>query len=97
VPIGLSLKENNQDVINGTIREIASGRDNASGIATLTSGTSTTVANANCSGQGGVQLTPSSASAVSAGAWISAVNNGSFTITHSSGFAGATFYYRVHG
>lgn len=97
MPIGLSLKEKNQDTINASIREVASGRDNASGIATLVAGTSTTVLSPNCSGQGGVQLTPSSASAVSAGAWISAVNNGSFTITHSSGFAGATFYYRVHG
>ena len=97
MPIGLSLKEKNQDVINATIREIASGRDSATGVATLVAGTSTTVDSTNCSAQGGVQITPSSASAVGAGAWVSAVNNGSFTITHSSGFAGATFYYRVHG
>lgn len=103
MPIGLSLKEQKGDVVNQQIREIGSGRDNASGYVTLAvNETSTVVDNPNCSATSNVQLTPATADAAAAAATTyvpeSTVVSGSFTIQHASAASSdRTFHYRIHG
>lgn len=71
------------------IRELASGRSNATGLMTLTaSAASTTVTDANCSA--GSVVIPIPKTAHAAAEWgngtlfLSAVANGSFTFTHAN-------------
>lgn len=85
------------------VQQLAAGRSNAVGTVTLATGTAmTVVADMNCAVGSTPLLTPTTANAaVEAGSgtmYISAVANGSFTITHaSSGTSGRTFLYAIHG
>ncbi len=85
------------------LQQLAAGRSNAVGSVTLTTGSSTTtVTTANCAAGSTPILTPASASAaaeVSNGSiYVSAVANGSFTITHANSVtAGRTFLYAIVG
>ena len=85
------------------LQQIAAGRSNAVGSVTLaTSSATTTVTTANCAQGSTPILTPASANAAaevgSGTMYVSAVANGSFTITHAnSAIAGRTFVYAILG
>lgn len=86
-----------------SLRQLASGRSNATGTVTLATGAATTVVtDANCSsGSVPIPRPTNAASAteyISGNMWVSAVANGSFTITHTnSATAGRTFRYALVG
>lgn len=85
------------------LQQLAAGRSNAVGSVTLTTGSSTTtVTMANCAAGSTPILTPASASAAAevgnGSIYVSAVANGSFTITHANSVtAGRTFLYAIVG
>lgn len=85
------------------IQQLAAGRSNATGSVTLATGSATTtVTTANCAAGSTPILTPASANAATevgnGTMFISAVMNGSFTITHAnSATAGRTFLYAIAG
>ena len=85
------------------LQQLAAGRSNAVGSITLATGASTTtVTTANCAAGSTPILTPASAAAEeefgNGTLYVSAVANGSFTITHvNSATAGRTFLYAVLG
>lgn len=86
-----------------SLTELASGRSNAFGSVTLTvSAATTTVSDKNCSAESTPILAPTTANAAAevgnGTIYISAVANGSFTITHAnSATTGRTFRYALHG
>jgi hypothetical protein len=85
------------------LQQLAAGRSNAVGSVTLATGSSTTtVTTTNCAAGSTPILTPVSATAAaevgSGTIYVSAVANGSFTITHAnSATAGRTFLYSLQG
>jgi hypothetical protein len=85
------------------IQQLAAGRSNAVGSVTLAaSAASTTVTDKNCAAGSTPILTPASASAASelgnGTIYVSAVANGSFTITHTNAATtGRTFLYAILG
>src|ERR1700760_1299363 len=85
------------------LQQLAAGRSNAVGSATLATGASTTIVPApNCAIGSTPILTPATAAAATelgnGTMYVSAVANGSFTITHAnSATAGRTFLYAVLG
>lgn len=85
------------------IQQLAAGRSNAVGSVTLVTGSATTmVTTANCASGSTPILTPASASAAAelgnGTLHVSAVTNGSFTITHAnSATVGRTFLYAILG
>jgi len=85
------------------LQHLAAGRSNAVGSVTLATGSATTtVITANCAQGSTPILTPASASAATeignGTMYVSAVTNGSFTITHAnSATAGRTFLYAILG
>jgi hypothetical protein len=85
------------------LQQLAAGRSNAVGNVTLATGSSTTtVTTANCAAGSTPILTPTSASAAaemgSGTLHVSAVTNGSFTITHAnSATVGRTYLYAIVG
>jgi hypothetical protein len=85
------------------IQQLASGRSNAVGSVTLTTGAATTaVTDRNCAAGTVPVLVPTTANAAAeignGTMYISAVANGSFTITHAnSATTGRTFLYALHG
>lgn len=85
------------------IQQLAAGRSNAVGTVTLATGSATTVvADRNCAIGSTPLLTPTTASAAAevgnGTTYVSAVANGSFTITHAnSATSGRTFLYALHG
>jgi hypothetical protein len=85
------------------IQQLAAGRSNATGSVTLATGSATTtVTTANCAAGSTPILTPASANAAAevgnGTMFISAVTNGSFTITHAnSATTGRTFLYAIVG
>ena len=85
------------------LQQLAAGRSNATGTVTLVTGSSTTVvSDPNCASGTVPLLTPASANAAaeagSGSIYVSAVANGSFTITHAnSATAGRTFLYTLQG
>lgn len=85
------------------IQQLAAGRSNSVGTVTLTvSAATTTVTDANCSSLSVPILTPTTANAAAevgnGTMYVSAVANGSFTITHAnSATTGRTFTYALHG
>jgi hypothetical protein len=85
------------------LQNLAAGRSNAVGSVSLATGSATTtVTTANCSQGSTPILTPASASAAaevgSGTLYVSAVTNGSFTITHAnSATTGRTFLYALLG
>ncbi|TFV71667.1 hypothetical protein E4K64_25395 [Bradyrhizobium frederickii] len=86
-----------------SIQQLASGRSNSVGSVTLTTGAATTtVTDANCSSGSVPILTPTTANAAAeignGTMYVSAVVNGSFTITHAnSATANRSFKYALHG
>lgn len=85
------------------IQQLAAGRSNAVGSVTLaTSSSTTTVSTRNCAAGSTPILTPATANAaVEVGngtMYVSAVANGSFTITHAnSATTGRTFLFALVG
>jgi hypothetical protein len=85
------------------IQQLAAGRSNAVGAVTLaTSSATTVVADKNCAIGSTPLFTPTTANAAAeignGTMYISAVTNGSFTITHAnSATTGRTFLYALHG
>jgi hypothetical protein len=85
------------------LQQLAAGRSNAIGSVTLATGSSTTtVTTANCAAGSTPILTPASVGAATelgnGTIYVSAVTNGSFTITHAnSATTGRTFLYAVLG
>jgi hypothetical protein len=89
--------------VNLALQQLAAGRSNATGTVTLVTGASTTVVtDPNCAAGTVPLLTPASANAATevgnGTMYVSAVANGSFTITHAnSATAGRTFLYAIQG
>jgi len=85
------------------IQQLAAGRSNAVGSVTLLTGVSSTpVATSNCATGSVPILVPATASAATeignGTIYVSAVVNGSFTITHAnSATTGRTFLYAIVG
>lgn len=85
------------------IQQLAAGRSNAVGSVTLATGSATTtVSTPNCAAGSTPILTPATANAAAelgnGTMYVSAVANGSFTITHAnSATAGRTFLYAILG
>ena len=74
------------------------GRSNASGEVTLTdSSTTTVVSDVNVSEDSQVMLTAKTTDAATESIHVSAVANGSFTLTHSNAVTARTFGYHVIG
>lgn len=99
--IGLDLNEKNQQVINTAIQQLQQGRSNALVQATLTAGTTTTTVTApNCATGSAplpIAMTANAAAAL-ATMYCSAVNNGSFVITHANnGQVDRTFRFATFG
>lgn len=85
----MTVSTNEQDLtkINRAIQQLEQGRLNTGGSCTLTALAASTVVKAqNCGAGSRVQLTARTANAAAAIAttYVSAVANGSFTITHAS-------------
>jgi hypothetical protein len=85
------------------LQQLAAGRSNAVGSVTLATGASTTtVTTLNCATSSTPILTPATANAATevgnGTMYVSAVANGSFTITHAnSATTGRTFLYAIIG
>lgn len=85
------------------IQQLAAGRSNAVGSVALATGSATTVViDKNCAAGSTPLLTPATANAAaeigSGTLYVSAVANGTFTITHaSSATTGRTFLYAIAG
>jgi hypothetical protein len=83
------------------VNELGRGRSNATGEFTLaTSATSTTVTAPNCAAGSVVLIVPKTANAAAAlsTTFVSAVDNGSFTVTHASNTqTDRTFGYECRG
>jgi hypothetical protein len=85
------------------IQQLAAGRSNAVGAATLAPGAATTVVtDKNCSAGSTPLLTPTTANAAieigNGTLYVSVVANGSFTISHAnSATTGRTFLYALQG
>ena len=85
------------------IHQLAAGRSNSVGTVTLATGSaSTIVPDKNCAAGSTPLLTPITANAATevgnGTMYVSAVANGSFTITHAnSASSGRTFLYALHG
>lgn len=98
--MSLSLKEQKQDVVNQSIRELQAGRNNASGTFTLAvSATSTTVQAPNCSPSSVVLISPLTFDAANdmATTWITP-GSGSFVVNHANNTrADRTFGYVTLG
>jgi len=85
------------------IQQLAAGRSNATGSVTLATGAaSTVVTDKNCAAGSTPILTAATANASgefgNGTIYVSAVTNGSFTISHAnSAVTGRTFLYALHG
>jgi len=85
------------------LQQLAAGRSNAVGTVTLATGAATTVVtDKNCAAGSTPLLTPVTANAATevgnGTIYVSAVANGSFTLTHANSATTArTFLYALHG
>lgn len=101
--LGISPDEKDLRKFALVIQQLSQGRSNATGTVTLTvDEATTTVADVNCSVDSVPILVPTTANAVAelgnGTIYISAVANGSFTITHAnSATTGRTFKYALQG
>jgi hypothetical protein len=85
--MSLSSNETDRIKINRAIQQLEQGRLNVAGTCTLLAGVTATVVKAqNCGAAGQVLLTAKTANAAAAlaTAFVSAVANGSFTVTHAN-------------
>lgn len=102
---GINLSPGERDIgrLNQAIRQLMQGRDNASGVVTLTANAATTTVTApNCAAGSDVIMQAKSASAATevgnGTIYVSAVANGSFTITHAnSAVADRSFFWTARG
>jgi len=98
---GLTEKDPRKVILS--LQQLAAGRSNAVGTVTLATGAATTVVtDQNCAAGSTPVLTPATANAATevgnGTLYVSAVGNGSFTITHAnSATTGRTFYYAFIG
>lgn len=99
--MSVSTNEADQTKINRAIQQLEQGRLNVGGTCTLTAlAASTVVKAANCGAGSQIQLTAKTANAAAALAttYVSAVANGSFTITHASNSqVDKTFWFHAIG
>ena len=97
------ITETDLKKINLAIQQLAAGRSNATGTVTLkTAAATTVVTDNNCAARSTPLLTPTTANAAAeignGTLYVSAVANGSFTITHvNSATTGRTFLYALQG
>lgn len=97
------IEETDPKKQNLSLQQLAAGRSNAVGTVTLTvSVASTVVTTANCAVGSTPILTPTTANAAAeignGTMYVSAVANGSFTITHANAATtGRTFLYAILG
>lgn len=100
------ITETDPKLIVLAIQQLAAGRSNATGTVTLATGSATTVVTPTQTGMvaagSTVMLTPTTANAATevgnGTMYVSAVANGSFTITHAnSATTGRTFLYAILG
>ena len=87
--VALSIAEKDPSRIVQAVRQLQEGRSNATGLATLTASTTTTLVTAvTCSAGSTVLLQPTTANAaaeIGAGTgYVSTVADGSFTIAHAN-------------
>lgn len=98
-----AITESDLKKINLSIQQLGAGRSNAVGSVTLTvSVATTTVTTSNCAVGSTPILTPTTANAATevgnGTMYVSAVANGSFTITHANAATtGRTFLYAIVG
>jgi len=94
-----SYGEKSLDRIIKAVRELASGRSNATGSFTLavSPATTTTVTAPNCGAKSWIGLMPMDANAQAAGAYVSTVSAGSFVVTHSASASTRSFRYAIQG
>ena len=96
-------EDKNLQRVSYAIKQIAQGRSNATGTVTLTANAATTtVTNVNCSSESGVWFTAKTANAAAeignGTMYLSAVANGSFTVTHANNAqTDRIFYYGIQG
>lgn len=102
--VGLSLNERDPVKQNHAIRQLMEGRNNASGIVSLTASTTTTSVSApNCSVSSSIILFPASHAAAtelaSGNLYVSSgtVQNGGFTINHTNTTSARLFYWTALG
>lgn len=99
----LAQGETRLDRIVQAIRQMMQGRDDASGVVTLAAGAASTVVQAtNCASSCSVFLTQATANAAAevknGTLWVSAVGDGSFTITHANNAqVDRTFFWTARG
>jgi len=97
------LTETDPKKIVLAVQQLAAGRSNATGTVTLAAGAATTVVtDKNCAAGSTPLLTPTTANAAAeignGTLYVSAIANGSFTITHAnSATTGRTFLYAFVG
>jgi hypothetical protein len=95
------LQEVSQVRQNQALRDLFAGRSNAVGTVTLTANAASTVVTAiNCGADSKVFLFPTTANAAAivAATYVSAVANGTFTVTHTnSATADKTFFWVALG
>jgi hypothetical protein len=103
MPVALSTKSKNMDVIINAIRELQMGKDNACGTVTLAvSATTTIVKTPLANPTNTVFFTPTTAHAAAeiaaGGMYVSNVTYGQFTITHANNTqADRTFFWTLRG
>jgi len=81
------------------VRELTTGGTNAANSFSLATGATTTTVKDDLATPGcWILITPTSANAAAAGAFVSAKGSGTFTVSHASALAGSTFDYLIlHG
>ncbi len=95
-----SLNERDLSKYAISLQQLASGRSNAVGTVTCSTGASTTVTDANCAAASKVQRTASSSNAAAAttSTWFSSASNGSFVVAHTvASSTDRTFVYAIIG
>jgi hypothetical protein len=103
MPVALSTKSKNMDVIINAIRELQQGKDNSTGTITLNINVTSTIVTTPLSNPTNVVfLMPTTAHAAAevaaGGLYISNVTYGQFTITHANNAqADRTFFWTVRG
>ena len=94
------LNERDLNKLITSLQQLAAGRSNAYGTVTCSTGTTTTITDANCAVASKIKLTPTTANAALAvtNVYVSAKANGSFTLTHGSTTStDRTFDYAIQG
>lgn len=87
----------NSRLVAGIVNELVKAIDSATGSVNLAnSTTTTTVSNPKVTTASRIFLQPRNAAAVTSGAFVSTISNGSFVITHASATTVRTFDYLIY-